>query len=73
MIHSMVIREKPASKKPPIQSSTNFNDFGMSRPGIEPVTSRSQKRTLYKLRYQGWFDLLSYMINVHIQIEPQHD
>ena len=29
------------------------NDFGMSRPGIEPVTSRSPERALYQLSYQG--------------------
>ena len=34
-------------------ASTIFNDFGMSRPGIEPVTSRSPERTLYQLSYRG--------------------
>ena len=34
-------------------SSTIFYDFGMSRPGIEPVTSRSPERTLYQLSYRG--------------------
>ena len=28
-----------------------FNDFIMSRPGIEPVTSRSPERSLYQLNY----------------------
>ena len=27
--------------------------FGMSRPGIEPVTSHSLERTLYQLSYRG--------------------
>ena len=34
-------------------TSTIFNEFGMLRPGIEPVTSRSPKRTLYHLSYRG--------------------
>ena len=34
-------------------ASTIFNDFAMSRPGIEPVTSRSLERTLYLLSYRG--------------------
>ena len=34
---------------------TIFNNFGMSRPGIEPVTSRSPERTLYRLSYRGCF------------------
>ena len=39
-------------------ASTIFNDFGMSRPGIEPVTSRSPERTLYQLSYRGrWFKM----------------
>ena len=29
----------------------------MSRPGIEPVTSRSPERTLYQLSYWGRFDV----------------
>ena len=33
-------------------TSTIFNKFDMSRPGIEPVTSRSPKRTLYHLSYR---------------------
>ena len=37
-------------------ASTIFYDFGMSRPGIEPVTSRSPERTLYQLSYRGHFD-----------------
>ena len=37
-------------------ASTIFNDFGMSRPGIEPVTSRSPERTLYQLSYRGRSD-----------------
>ena len=40
-------------------ASTTFNDFGMSQPGIEPVTSRSLERTLYLLSYRGqWKTLL---------------
>ena len=31
----------------------HFNDFGMSRPGIKPMTSRSPERTLYLLSYRG--------------------
>ena len=34
-------------------ASTIFNDFGMSRAGIETVTSRSLERTLYVLSYRG--------------------
>ena len=34
-------------------ASTIFYDFGMSQPGIEPVTSRSPERTLYQLSYRG--------------------
>ena len=34
-------------------ASTIFNDFGMSQPGIEPVTSHSPERTLYQLGYRG--------------------
>ena len=34
-------------------TSTIFNDFNTSGPGIEPMTSRSPKRTLYHLSYQG--------------------
>ena len=33
-------------------ASTIFNDYGMSQPGIEPVTSRSPKWTLYQLSYR---------------------
>ena len=36
-------------------ASTIFSDFGMSRPGIEPVTSRSPERTLCQLSYWGQF------------------
>ena len=34
-------------------ASTIFNDFGMSRPRIEPRTSRSLEQTLYLLSYRG--------------------
>ena len=37
-------------------ASTIFYDFGMSRPGIEPVTSRSPERTLYQLSYRGRYN-----------------
>ena len=37
--------------------STIFNDFGMSQPGIEPVTSRSPELTFYRLSYRGWYRL----------------
>ena len=36
-------------------ASTNFNDFGMSRPGIEPMISYSSERTLYLLSYWAGF------------------
>ena len=62
-----------------------INDFGMSRPGIEPVTSRSPERTLYRLSYWGrwihvWRNLNSTMLwflflwfrSIMI-IEPWHD
>ena len=32
-------------------ASTIFNDFGMLRPGIEPMTSHSTERTLYLLSF----------------------
>ena len=38
-------------------ASTIFYDFGMSQPGIEPVTSRSPERTLYQLSYRGRYYL----------------
>ena len=34
-------------------ASTIFNDFGMSRPGIKPVTARSPEWILYQLSYRG--------------------
>ena len=34
-------------------ASTIFKDFGMSRPGIEPVTSSFRERTLYRQSYRG--------------------
>ena len=34
-------------------ASTIINDFGMSRPWVEPVTSRSTEQTLYRLSYRG--------------------
>ena len=33
--------------------STIFNNFGVPRPRMEPVTSRSLERTLYQLSYRG--------------------
>ena len=42
-----------------------FYDFGMSRPGIEPVTSRSPERTLYQLSYRGLFGIFSCKICEH--------
>ena len=43
-------------RKSECQASTIFYDFGMSRLGIEPVTSRSPERTFYQLSYRGRFD-----------------
>ena len=47
----------------------------MSQPGIEPLTSRFPKRTLYQLSYRGWWVLLyfplrrtSNQIHVHVQV-----
>ena len=37
---------------------TIFYDFGMSRPGIESVTSRSPERTLYQLSYRGRYQTM---------------
>ena len=31
----------------------HFNEFGMSRPGIEPVTPRSPEQKFYRLIYRG--------------------
>ena len=39
-------------------ASTTFNDFVMSRPGIECVTSRSPKRTLHQLSYRDWLKVI---------------
>ena len=36
-------------------ASTISNDFGMSRPGIESMTSRYPERTLYLLSYRDRF------------------
>ena len=41
-------------------TSTIFNDFGMSLPRLQPVISRSPKRTLYHLSYWGRSDWLSH-------------
>ena len=40
-------------------ASTIFNDFSMLWPGIEPVTSRSPERTLYRLSYWGQYKIFS--------------
>ena len=37
----------------------------MSRPGIEPVTSRSPKRTLYQLSYRGRSHILLTRLTMH--------
>ena len=53
-----------------------FNDFGMSRPGIEPVTSCSPERTLYRLSYRGRcvlyrkriiFAFITYIVSSHVK------
>ena len=53
LIHSVVKRKKPPSKRPRIRSSTIFYDFDMSRPGSELVTSHSPKQTLYRATGAG--------------------
>ena len=44
--------------------STIFNDFGMSRPGIEPVTFRSPQRTFYLLSFRGRSSEREYELNI---------
>ena len=51
--HIILTLGRPVLALPRGAASTIFNDFGMSRPGIEPVTSRSPERTLYQLSYRG--------------------
>ena len=47
-------------------ASTIFNDFGMSRPGIEPRTSRSPEQTLYLLSYRGRYRLKIWAYNLTV-------
>ena len=53
-------------------ASTIFNDFGMSWPGIEPVTSHSSEQTLYQLSYQGQ-SLQCLPRPVESYYEPRHE
>ena len=46
--------------------SEEFNDFGMSRPGIEPVTSRSPERILYRLSNRGLLSSDIQCINIYV-------
>ena len=50
-------------------ASTIFKDFGMSRPGIEPVTSSFAEPTLYRLSYQGRYIPCVHMKKLYMHVQ----